>query len=320
MRKITYFYTLLFSILFTSQIFGDLEHNIINGESKSTVNMNQEFDDENDKEILNLFNLEGIVHNERIQGRYIPACDNFLVITPEKCGTFLIMKTLSRILNKDWRMYWERTILNCELLYLLSTSEEKNLIQQVHLFYNKSNIDLLQSKNYKIIYLMRDPRDQLVSMLFYIREKNWGFEECNMQTEFGTLSFDDQLMELITGERYGTSALYYMFGNRKQFITEDPQFLYVVHFENLVGENGGGSSDKQINEILNMIGFLNIDITTEEVIKRTKDIYGKPNEGTFRSGQIGEWRKYYSLEHINAFKSYFGVELIELGYENCFDW
>jgi Sulfotransferase domain len=250
-----------------------------------------------------------------------PDHDKFVVVTPEKCGTFLIMKGVTRLLNLNWRMYWNRTVSSDIFKKILLESEICNYIQQFHLFYDQNNMVLLKKLGFKVVLLLRDPRDQLISLLFFVRDKKWlGLPGVNIYTEFGSLSFDEQLIELITGEKYGISAPNLMFSTRYGFLIEDPETVFIAHFENLVGELGGGSREKQIIELLNIAKFLNVNLTDEEILYRTKDIYGSPGEGTFRSGQIGEWRKYFKDIHIEKFKKVFGNELIELGYENNHDW
>lgn len=49
-----------------------------------------------------------------------------------------------------------------------------------------------------------------------------------------------------------------------------------------------------------------------------KKLFG--HSKTFRRGQIGAWKTTFEQEHIDAFKQVFGQELIEMGYEQDFDW
>ena len=109
-----------------------------------------------------------------------------------------------------------------------------------------------------------------------------------------------------------------MMGRRIPWLSQDPDFLYTTRFEDLVGSQGGGSDEKQLQEILNIARFLELDMDVEEIKERTKHIYGVGR--TFRSGHIGEWKKYFKPQHIKAFKTVFGQELIDTGYENDFNW
>jgi hypothetical protein len=171
-----------------------------------------------------------------------------------------------------------------------------------------------------VLFLIRDPRDQAISMLFFIRNQKWALGPLDISLPFGFLSFEDQLDELISGARYGFSGIRNLTGNHLTWFFQDPSFVYSARFENLVGNQGGGSRARQLDELRNITDFINYTITDHDLGHKTQNLYGKPGEGTFRKGKIGEWKKYFLPYHKELFKEFFGLEIIQMGYENDFNW
>ena len=52
--------------------------------------------------------------------------------------------------------------------------------------------------------------------------------------------------------------------------------------------------------------------------KTAANLFG--NTRTFRSGKIGEWKKYFTDENKEEFKKHLGKYLIEFGYEKDDNW
>ncbi len=87
----------------------------------------------------------------------------------------------------------------------------------------------------------------------------------------------------------------------------------------MIGSAGGGSDEKQLENVRAITNYLGIDISEEQIIRVTKEIFFK-NSTTFRKGQIGDWQNHFTDEHKRAFKEVAGEALINLGYENGYDW
>jgi hypothetical protein len=244
----------------------------------------------------------------------------FVVITPEKTGTHLLTKTLELLVNKKTRNCWTTyTPARKYLLEELELAKQENAFLQIHALPTPEVIHTLLEHQYRVIFLMRDPRDVIISLLFYI-EKGWALGPLRLNFPYGNLTIEEKLDELITGQRYGLSAPKKIIGNRMAWLNEDPAFVYTVHFENLVGPKGGGNLESQIDEIKQIIQHLGLIKTPEEILEISKNLFGTPGEKTFRQGKIGSWREFFKPYHIEAFKVHFGSELIQLGYERDFNW
>ncbi len=243
----------------------------------------------------------------------------FMLITPEKCGTHLLMKALEQLLNKQTVNIWDHNLPSPQLLSTLIQAELENKYVHMHANPSKQMIALLKKQNYKVIFLIRDPRDQALSLLHYI-DKGWSLRTLNPKGPYSSLSFNDKLLEIITGNRYGTSGVKHAIGEKLGWMSLESDFVYTVRFENLVGAEGGGHRDLQLMEIRNIAHHLEIDLPDEELQQRSFNLFGKPGEKTFRNGQIGEWKLFFKPMHIKAFKEVFGSELIDMGYECDFNW
>jgi len=99
---------------------------------------------------------------------------------------------------------------------------------------------------------------------------------------------------------------------------DDPSTL-VVRFENLIGARGGGDSEKQLAEIRRIGNFVGRPLSLEQTRQIAKNMYGKGGL-TYRKGQAGDWRDYFTEAHRRAFNEVAGNILIKLGYESDTTW
>jgi len=244
---------------------------------------------------------------------------DFIVVTPEKTGTHLLTKALEQLLDMKVVNCWEHEISRKALLTLLKETKKRGEFFQIHANPKNSLIMALLEMDYKVIFLMRDPRDQAVSLYYYIRD-GWKYGHLNTASAYGRLSAEDQLEEIITGKRFGTSGTLNIIGKNLRWMRLVPSFVFTAHFENLVGDEGGGFRELQIEEMRKIASHLELDLSDSEIEERSLGLFGKPGEKTFRNGQIGSWKTHFLPKHIRAFKKLFGKKLIKLGYEEDADW
>ena len=91
-----------------------------------------------------------------------------------------------------------------------------------------------------------------------------------------------------------------------------------IRFEDLIGPNGGGDWETQLETIQKIADHLGITVTEEKIERVARNLFG--GTGTFRKGQIGAWKKHFKEHHKQAFKAIAGQLLVDLGYETDFDW
>lgn len=237
----------------------------------------------------------------------------FILFSPPKSGTFLAADVLSRITKKEAVMHLDDFPNPRKGIESVIKAFERNGFMVAHNF-NLKMINFLVKKGVKIIFLLRDPRDQLISMMNWMREGQWNWLKVARIRDQ-----NKQIDELITGSRYGWKCVEDCILERASVVHKlSPDTIYYVYFENLVGVEGGGTLEQQIEEIQNLANFLKIELTIDEITTIANSIYG--NSGTFRTGQIGTWKKYFTQRHKDSFKRRYNKYLRWYGYETNAQW
>jgi len=171
-----------------------------------------------------------------------------------------------------------------------------------HLYY------LLSKNDFKIILVIRDPRDVLVSYAYYVAKTKTHF----IYDFYSKLKHEDRLMFTITGgkandlyiESFGT-----MLRKLNGWFTKNN--VLIVKFENLIGPKGGGNREQQLTTIRIITDFLAVRTVDYERI--ANNLFGGTH--TFRKGKIGSWRKELMKTHIDKLKEELGDLLNAWGYE-----
>jgi hypothetical protein len=97
----------------------------------------------------------------------------------------------------------------------------------------------------------------------------------------------------------------------------DQPGVLCLPFEDLILDR-----DQTISRLLDYLcgfGFA-LGVSQEEAITIIKNSIAPRKSGTFRKGQPGNWREYFTEENKNLFKEVAGDLLIRLGYESSNDW
>lgn len=174
------------------------------------------------------------------------------------------------------------------------------------------------SADWKKIIFLRDPRDMLISMMYWIEKTNdWGggiFSSSELDS-FHSLSHDEKITALILLPERLQGAPYFIKTALKWIQEPDVNAFY---FEDFVGEQGGGDRNRQINSILKLSKILCYSLSEEEILLISDDLFG--NTATFRNGIIGAWKHEFKESHKLLFKEHFAQALIELGYESDDQW
>ncbi|MDP1836169.1 MAG: sulfotransferase domain-containing protein [Chlamydiales bacterium] len=241
-----------------------------------------------------------------------------VVVSPQKTGTHLITKALSILLNKKVIHWWSDDLPDQKLRDMLMTCKDGNVFLHTHAYPLPHILKLLEEVDAKVIFLMRDPRDQIVSLMYWVKEKNWPGGPDPLIRATQHYSQDELLYELITGENFGVSYTKTLIGCRLPWM--DQPFVYTTYFEKLVGEKGGGDFDSQCQELKVIMSFLGQEQPDHIINECAENLFGGDDSWTFRQGLIGSWKWHFNQKHVEAFKKIFGQELISLGYESDFNW
>ncbi|MDX9992604.1 MAG: sulfotransferase domain-containing protein [Anaerolineales bacterium] len=165
-------------------------------------------------------------------------------------------------------------------------------------------------------FIYRDPRDMLVSHVFYATDMHEGH---GLHEYYQTLTdFDERLKVAISGiDRDGL----YMVDVHKRYEAvfawlEQPDVMS-IRFEDLIQQR-----EKTLNAMLDQVEKSGYQIPTarEQAVAVLLETIQPKKSKTFRSGKTGEWAKYFKAEHKSLFKEIAGDLLVRLGYEENNDW
>lgn len=220
------------------------------------------------------------------------AVNKFITSIP-KCGTHLIMRGL-HLCNLTSVRYSKPEAFG-------NLSNDSFIFE--HFMPNEETIQMLKKHDSKGIFILRDPRDWVVSFA------HWKKQNPQVWPQYIGVKLEQVMTDIIEKNfAYFCSFLPFM---------EQP-FIYTTRFEKLVGENGGGTLEDQILEINAITKHLGIVLNGNKKMDICRNIYG--HTATFREGKIGSWKNAFSPEQKKRCKEIWGQLLIELGYEKDLNW
>jgi hypothetical protein len=178
------------------------------------------------------------------------------------------------------------------------------------------NVDFL-CQPYRVNYFIyRDPRDMLVSQVFFATDMH---EEHGMHEYYESLpDFGERLKVAITGIDH--DGLYMV--NVKQryagvFEWLRQENVMCIRFEDLINQREA-TLDAMLDEV-ESIGY-KIPTPREKALPILVDAIQPRKSHTFRSGKTEGWKEHFTEEHKKLFKDVAGDLLVKLGYEKDNDW
>jgi hypothetical protein len=165
-------------------------------------------------------------------------------------------------------------------------------------------------------FVYRDPRDMLVSHVYYATELYPGH---GMHAYYNRLpSMEERLNAAIEGVSEKGSELSPIREKYDHYLgwLDQPELLS-LRFEDLVLKREAALA--QILDHLAKAGF-SPQKSREEAIASLSSAIAPRKSGTFRRGQPGEWREHFTAENIARFKLAAGDLLQRLGYETGSKW
>lgn len=194
-----------------------------------------------------------------------------------------------------------------------------------HDWYTPELKKILEGEAIKVILMVRDPRDQLISRMFHVKRSprhSW-HERVQQMDE------DAALMLCIEGGE-GLPGTDKMIALTQTWLQNNGQAL-CMKYEALLAD-----PVPNFAQVLRYIGLeKDVDALAETIVERNrferlamgKRIWQsarKPGEANsnshFRKGISGDWKNYMKPQHIERFKEVAGAQLIELGYEKDLNW
>jgi sulfotransferase 6B1 len=165
-------------------------------------------------------------------------------------------------------------------------------------------------------FIYRDPRDMLVSQVFFATDMN---EDHGMHEFYKSLpDFGERLKVAITGiDQDGL----YMVSVKQRYASvfewlEQPHVM-CIRFEDLIHKRDA-TLDAMLDEV-ESIGY-RIPTPREKALSILVKAIQPKKSRTFRAGKVGDWREHFTEEHKKLFKDVTGNLLVKLGYEKNNDW
>jgi len=178
------------------------------------------------------------------------------------------------------------------------------------------NISFLCTHDRLNYFIYRDPRDMLVSQVFFATDMN---EEHGMHEYYKSLpDFGERLKVAITGiDQDGL----YMVSIKQRYASVfewlEQKNVMCIRFEDLANNR-----DATLNTMLDEVESTGYKIPTrrEQALSTLVEAIQPKKSHTFRSGKTGGWRELFTGEHKKLFKDVAGDLLVRLGYEKNNDW
>ena len=246
------------------------------------------------------------------------SAQNKIVLSIPKCGTHLLANCVFLLTNKrphwcieDWVVIKDRYFKNESLL--------------AHALPIPTNIERLKAHSYKGVLIIRDPRDEAVSMAYFATTHTdmWPWAK-NRDVNDLIMAWTRNTSLTHSSHKCWSNSIIHQFGDitdlyQRYLLWHEQPFIYIARFEKLVGPSGGGTREEQMQEIKNIAQHLKIEFSDEK-IEDVADKVFEPSVTTFRNGKIGSWRDHFSSEMKEEFKKIAGQLLIDLGYEKDYEW
>ena len=188
-------------------------------------------------------------------------------------------------------------------------------VASAHLFARPEAVARVCSPKFIPYFIFRDPRDVVVSHVFYVTE----MEKNHVHHAYyqSLPDFDSRLKVSILGRPDADVEFPNIAARFAPYMDwlNHPEVL-PIHFEDLI-------HDRAVTLTRIMDHFLTrVPLRTprELILESLESSINPSRSPTFRSGKTGEWKKYFTDEHRKIFKDVASELLIRLGYEKNNNW
>jgi hypothetical protein len=188
-------------------------------------------------------------------------------------------------------------------------------IASAHLFARDEAVKRVCSPLFISYFIFRDPRDVVVSHVFYVTE----MEARHVHHDYyqSLPDFKARLDASILG-RGDTGIEFPNISDRFRPYMRwlDQPSVLKIHFEDLIHDRPG-----TLNRIIDhFLARVPLQTPRQRIVDALESSINPQRSPTFRSGKTGEWKKHFAEEHRKLFKDIAGDLLVRLGYERDNDW
>lgn len=188
-------------------------------------------------------------------------------------------------------------------------------VASAHLFARPEAVERVCSQKFISYFIFRDPRDVVVSHVFYVTE----MEKNHVHHAYyqSLPDFDSRLKASILGRPDAGIEFPNIAERFAPYMDwlKRPEVL-AIHFEDLIHARAATLA-RILDHFLTRVP---LQTPRELILESLESCINPSRSPTFRSGKTGEWKKYFTEEHKQIFKDVAGDLLIRLGYESNNDW
>ena len=208
--------------------------------------------------------------------------------------------------------WWMSPIPKSQVAQIMNNLASQDQFLVLHAPYVPGTESLMAERNCVVFFVIRDPRDFVVSLLHHLTSYNNSMYE----QEWYEADRDKQISDIITGTSWHNSV--HTMAHRFLAWRHSP-VCCVLRFEKLIGPSGGACSfEEHLAELRKIKRALNLDTSDGELLEIFNDVYG--TGATYRRAVVGTWKEYFNDYHKEVFKQALGDVLIGLGYERDYNW
>jgi hypothetical protein len=260
--------------------------------------------------------LSRAIHAGLAAGWWVGGVRVLLTSVP-KCGTHLVRRLLDVVgLPTRCEVPWD--IAPASLAETLRQHRGSAVVGHLPSF--PARLACVDSAGVRALFISRDPRDQVVSHLHYVRANAAHPVHPYLRDCFP--DDDEALLAIIHGVRFSEAAslpdVDTLFRGCLEWRTLGA--VYSTTFERLIGPRGGGSESAQAQEVAAMLRHIGFPLRTRSAVAVMAHRLFSVASPTFRIGRIGGWRGAFKPRHVDTFKQVAGSLLVDLGYERDLDW
>ena len=188
-------------------------------------------------------------------------------------------------------------------------------VASAHLFARPEAIARVCSPKFVPYFIFRDPRDVVVSHVFYVTD----MEVHHVHHEYyqSLPDFDSRLRVSILGRPDADIEFSNIADRFEPYLgwLDHPEVL-AIHFEDLILDRASA-----LTRIMDhLLTRFPLQASRELILNSLETSINPKKSPTFRSGKTGEWKKYFTDEHKKIFKDVAGNLLVTLGYEKDDNW
>lgn len=167
---------------------------------------------------------------------------------------------------------------------------------------------LLKENGCRTIYVVRDPRDVIVSWAHYVPTVAWHYGLNGLHG----LPLEERVKRILDGYRSGRFIIE-SFSNvlARSSGWMNKADVLTIRFEDLVGAKGGGDDLKQLQTIEKVGSF--VGRSTYEAVSIVEQLFGGTK--VFRKGKIGSYKEELPEGVIEEINAKLAGYIIDMGYQ-----